>query len=137
MKILFALDTYYPKIDGPAGVVSNIVRILNEEGLAEAELVVPSYPGYKDTENFKIHRCPSILGPDKYRTPIPAFSSKVKNLVKNGNFDLIHIHSPFTLGKYVSKLGNKYGIPVIDTIHTQYKSDFERKLKSNFLRIIC
>lgn len=134
MKILFVLDTFYPKIDGPATVIYNIANILTEKKLAEIDVLVPGYKNYKDNFNFKVIRCASMFGPDNYRTGLPALSFNLKKKLKENNYDIIHIHSPFTMGKYATKFGIKNKIPVINTIHTQYKSDFERKLKSKFLQ---
>ena len=134
MKVLFVLDTYYPQYDGPASVVKNLATIMTQKQLAQADLVVPHYPKYVDNEVFNVCRCPSIMGPDKYRIPMPGLSGKVRKLIKNGNYDVVHIHSPFSLGKYVSKLAKKYNIPIVTTLHTDYKSDFERKLKTKFLQ---
>ncbi len=134
MKILYVLDTYYPKIDGPATVINNLANIYTQYNLAEINILAPYYPKYKDNFKYKVIRCPSIFGPDKYRTGVPVLSTKLNKILKQGNYDLIHIHSPFTVGKYALKFAKKNNIPVINTIHTKYKSDFERKLKSKFLQ---
>lgn len=135
MKVLFVLDSFYPNIDGPVNVIANVAKILNAAHLADVELLVPNF--YKKNVNLKqvkIHRSFSINGPEGYRVALPGFSNKVKNLIKNGGYDLIHVHSPFTLGKYAINMAKKYNIPVLTTVHTKYKSDFERKLKLKCLQ---
>ena len=134
MKILYVLDTFYPKIDGPATVINNLATIYNTNNIAQVDILAPYYPKYKDNFPFKIIRCPSIFGPDKYRTGVPFLNPKLNKILKKGNYDLIHIHSPFTIGKYAMNFGLKNNIPVVNTIHTKYKSDFERKLKSKTLQ---
>ena len=134
MKILQVLDCFYPNIDGPINVMVNIAQIANKYDWANVEILVPKYPKQYDIEGIKVHRCNSVKSTEGYRMSLPWFDRKIKKLIKNGNFDAIHIHSPFTLGKYVIKLAKKYNIPVCITVHTNYKSDFERKIKCKLIR---
>ena len=134
MKVLQVLDCFYPNIDGPINVIVNIAQIANEQNLAEVEILVPKYNEKYDVENVKIHRSRSLKSTEGYRMGIPFLDHKVKKLIKNGGFDIIHVHSPFTMGRYAVKLAKKYKLPVLLTVHTKYKSDFERKLKSKFLQ---
>lgn len=134
MKILYVLDTFYPKIDGPATVINNLATIYNINNIVQIDVLAPYYPKYKDNFPFKIIRCPSIFGPDNYRAGMPFLNPKLNKILKRGNYDIIHIHSPFTVGKYALKFGLKNNIPVINTVHTKYKSDFERTLKSKTLQ---
>ncbi|MBQ3494351.1 MAG: glycosyltransferase [Clostridia bacterium] len=135
MKVLLVLDSFYPNVDGPVNVIVNIAKILNEKKLAEVELLVPSHPKDKrEIDGVKIHRCPTMAGPEGYRTCLPSINCKVRKIIKKGGYDLIHVHSPFPLGKYAIKKAKKYKIPNMITVHTKYKSDFERKLKSKFLQ---
>lgn len=134
MKVLQVLDCFYPNIDGPINVMVNIAQIANNQQLANVEILVPKYPKKYDIQGVKIHRCKSIKSTEGYRMCLPWFDRKIKKLVKNGGFDVIHIHSPFILGKYVIKLAKKYKIPVCITVHTNYKSDFERKTKCKLVR---
>lgn len=134
MKVLQVLDCFYPQFDGPVNVIVNIAKIANETGLAEVELLVPEYPEKIDVEGLKIHRCKSFPAAEGYRMSVPQLDGKIKKLIKNGHFDLIHVHSPFTLGNYVVSLAKKYKIPVCFGMHTQYKADFERTIKAKFIQ---
>ncbi len=134
MKILCVLDSFYPKIDGPAIGLNNIATILNTNHIAQLDLLVPSYPKYKDKSPYKIIRCKSMPATEGYRASLPHFHLSLNRTLRKQNYDLIHIRSPFTLGKYALKFGKKHNIPVISTVHTAYDSDFERKLNSKFLR---
>lgn len=134
MKILYVLDTFYPKVDGPATVINNIASISAKHNLAQIDLLVPHYPKYKDKFKYRVIRVPSIFGPDKYRTGLPQLKCNLKKLLKQEKYDIIHVHSPFTMGKWAINFAKKNGIPSINTLHTRYKSDFERKLKSKTLQ---
>lgn len=134
MKVLIVLDSFYPNVDGPIEVVVSVARKFKEKGYGEMELLVPDYPERVDVEGLTIHRVASIPAGDGYRGAMPALTRKVKKLVKNGGFDLIHLHSPFTLGRYALKLGRRYKIPVIFTMHTKFRDEFQRRLKSKALQ---
>ena len=134
MKILCVLDTFYPKVDGPATVINNLARILSENNLAQVDVLAPKYPKYKDNFKFNVIRCASIPGPDNYRAGLPLLNVNLKKLLKKEKYDIIHIHSPFTIGNYAVNFARKNNIPTITTIHTKYKSDFERTLKSRTLQ---
>lgn len=134
MRVLEVLDDFYPDVDGPIEVIVSVARTFNNCGFGEMELLVPKYPEIVEVEGLKIHRCFSVSANETYRAAVPQLDRKIKKIIKNGKFDVIHIHSPFTLGKYALKLGHKYKIPVIFTMHTKFRDEFERRLKSKLLR---
>lgn len=107
----------------------NIAKTFNASGYGTAELLVPKYREKVEVEGLTIHRCFSINGTGGYRAGLPFLSRKVKKLIKNGGYDVIHLHSPFTMAKYAVKLGKKYNIPVVITVHTKFKDEFEKRLK--------
>lgn len=134
MKILEVLDDFYPDVDGPIEVVVSVAKAFNKNGYGEMELLVPKYPQIVEVEGLKIHRCFSVSANETYRAALPQLDGKIKKIIKKGKFDIIHLHSPFTLGKYALKWGRKLGIPVIFTMHTKFRDEFERRLKSRLLR---
>lgn len=134
MNILYVLDSYYPKIDGPAIVIDSIATILTNKHLAQVDILVPKYPKYIDNTSYNIIRSKSIPASEGYRAGLPFLDFHIKKELKKKKYDIVHIHSPFTLGKYALRYANKYNIPVINTVHTAYHLDFERKLKSKVLR---
>ena len=52
------------------------------------------------------------------------------NELNNIKLDIVHIHSPFSIGKAGIDYAKKSNIPVIGTMHSQYKKDFLRTVKS-------
>ncbi|MGN0813127.1 MAG: glycosyltransferase [Candidatus Coproplasma sp.] len=108
----------------------NVAKTFNQEGLGTAEVLVPNYPKKVEVESLTIHRCFSVGVPGQdYRAGLPFFSRKVKKLIKNGGYDVIHLQSPFTISRYVLKLAKKYKIPVVITVHTKFRDEFEKRLK--------
>ncbi len=132
MKVLEVLDSFYPSIDGPINAIVNIAKTLKSKNLAEVDLLVPKYKEVVEIKGINIYRCASIAGPEGYMICLP--NVNIRNLIKNGGYDIVHVHSPFPLGKYAIDVAKKYGIPCLMTVHTKFKSDFERKLKSKLLQ---
>lgn len=134
LKIGIFLDNYYPTVDGVVLVVDNLARCLSEYN--DVTVVVPytdSMPEDID-KPYKIIRVRSVHIPftdyrlGKRKTNL---SRKFKMLV-NENFDIIHIHSPFTIGKLGLRVAKKLNIPCIATMHTRF--DFEiRRIINNEL----
>ncbi|MDD4983474.1 MAG: glycosyltransferase [Candidatus ainarchaeum sp.] len=118
MKICFIVDAYYPSIDGAATSIRNFKAELERKG-HNVYVICPRYPGYKDTEKniirIRSFKVPKAAG---YRLAIPL--STLEKIFKKEKFDLIHLHSFFTLGQKALKLTKKYGIPVVGTYHTQF-----------------
>ncbi len=136
MKILEVLDSFYPNVDGPISVMVYLAKKYAENGLGEAELLVPSYPEKIEVEGLKIHRCKSFAAKGGYRAAMPFLDGKIKKLIKKGNFDIIHLHSPVLLGHFALKQGKKFGIPVVFTFHTKFKDEIKNRSKLKFMQDI-
>ncbi len=130
IKIGLFIDTYFPLIDGVIMVVDNYAKELSK--YAEVVVVVPSITkDYDDKIHpYKIIRIKSIKVPTtEYHLATPIVDIKVTDELKMENFDIIHIHSPFAIGRLGIKLAKKLNIPVVITSHTQFKYEFEKYTK--------
>ncbi|MBR6113239.1 MAG: glycosyltransferase, partial [Bacilli bacterium] len=130
LKIGLFIDSFFPNVDGVVMVVDNLAKCLSK--YADVTVVAPDTSSKKDDINrpYKVVRIKSIHVPTtEYRLAMPLFSSK-KELQ---DFDIIHIHSSFTIGKLGVKLAKKQNIPVIGTMHTRFYFEFKKYLKFNFL----
>jgi len=134
MKILEVSDSFYPSVDGPISVMVSLAKKFRKNGLGEVELLVPAYKEKVEVEGLKIHRCKAFMTSQDYYCATPAFDGKIKKLIKEGGYDIIHLQSPFPLAKYALKWGKKYGVPVVLTFHTKFRDEFEKRLKSKTLQ---
>ena len=137
MRILEVLDTYYPKFDGPTLVITSYTKSLNKIDGIKTEVCVPRFPKYQDHQPFNVFRVKSLKGPEGYYYGLPKFDEKLKKYLKENKFDIIHIHSPFTMCSFFAKYGKKHGIPTIFSFHTKFKEDFDRVLKLKLSRKIA
>ena len=126
------IDTFYPMVDGVITVVDNYAR--NLINYANVIVFAPEVPGRKFDDSqlpYKVIRCKSIDLPIiDYSLPIPKLDRKFKKELKNIKLDIVHIHSPFTLGKMGINYAKKHNIPVVATMHSQFKQDFYRAVKN-------
>ena len=127
------LDTYFPMIDGVIMVVDNYARKL--EKMANVIVFVPSYKNYDDSNlPYKVVRCKSIKMPIlDYNLPTPKLDRKFLEKLDNYNLDIVHIHSPFTIGKVGIEYAKRHKIPLIATMHSQFKQDFLRATNNKVL----
>lgn len=129
MKVLEVCDAYFPTVDGVVSVVKNYsTKIMKTEECVVAGPKPSKKINYVDNEPFKVIRCKSFPAPEKYRNAFPCLDKKYRDAVKNGNFDIIHTHSPFAMGRSALKIAKSQGIPLVATLHTQYHQDFQRVL---------
>lgn len=128
------IDTFFPMTDGVIMVVDNYAKRLNK--IANVIVFAPKCSNSYDDSKlpYKVVRCKSIKVPFlDYDLPIPSIDNSFIKELNNYKLDIIHIHSPFTIGKIGIKYAKKNNIPCIGTMHSQYKLDFKRAVKISFL----
>ncbi len=137
-KVLEVLDCFYPCVDGPINIMVNVSKKINEREGWHADMLVPDYPSNrKEVEGVKIYRSASIGSDKSYKLSLPKLRKNIRNLIRDGGYDLVHIHSPFVLGKFALKKAKKYKVPTIVTVHTKYREDFEKIVKVKPLVNFC
>ena len=128
-------DSFFPMADGVIMVVDNYARVLSE--YANIIVFVPKYTGKEYDDSifpYKVVRCHSLKVPFlDYSLPIPKLDRKFEKELDKYKLDIVHIHSPFTMGEIGLKYAKKHHIPCIATMHSQFKQDFEKAVKSEFL----
>ncbi len=135
LKIGLFIDTFFPMIDGVIMVVDNYARRLAK--FNDVTVFAPAIPGKESddtTRPYKVVRAKSIpLFFIDYSLPAPAIDKNFKQELEKSDLDIVHIHSPFSIGKIGIKYAKKHNIPVIATMHSQFKQDFLRATKINFI----
>ena len=139
MKIALFVDTFFPMVDGVIQVVDNYAKRLAE--YAEVTVFCPR-PFEKEFDdsvyNFKVVRCKSFRKRNyDYPVPLPFFDGKFKRAIREGGFDIVHIHDPFFVARQGVKYAKSHKIPLVATLHSQYKRDFFRATHSRFLTRIA
>ena len=126
LKILQLTDAYYPSVDGVISVVKNYTENLNE--ICECHIAAPKpskKSKFKEITAYKILRCKSTPAPEGYRNAVPYLDKKFLKTIQDADYDLLHAHTPFGMGRCAVKLAKRKNIPLVATLHTQYHRDFE------------
>ena len=127
IKVGLFIDNYFPSIDGVVMVVDNYARNLDAEVIVVAPLIDENYV---DNFPYKIIRIKSINVPlTKYKLSV--VDKEIKEQLIKEHFDIIHIHSPFTIGHLGIAVAKECNIPVVGTMHTQFRKEFKRYTHSN------
>lgn len=139
MKIAMFMDSWYPDINGVILVMENLIK--NMSDYAEVTLVVPKMDVDEDTKKypFKIIRVDSIklLWTNYKLGMVDLEYFKLKKIFDKLDFDIIHIHSPFAMGRLGIRVAREKNIPVIATMHARWEFEFEKYLKSKRIAQLC
>ena len=133
IKVGLFIDTWYPMVDGVIEVVNNYAKRLNKI----CDVTVFTVDGdKKDTKvvDYKVVKCKRLnLNWLDYSLPVPEIDLSFKKILDDSQLDIVHIQSPFALGKIAIKYAKSHKIPIIATLHSQYKQDFYNATKNNVL----
>ena len=132
MKVGLFIDTWYPMVDGVIKVVDNYARRLTQ--YCDVVVFCPATRGYSRKEDaklpYKVIRCSALpLISFDYDIPTPTLDPKFEAQLILSGIDIVHIHSPFALGLAGVAYAKLRHLPVVATLHSQYKQDFEKPLK--------
>jgi len=118
MKIGIFTDTYEPQINGVVTSIQTSIEFLEKNH--SVYVFCPNVkPKIASTDT--LWRFPSVVYPfqKEYRLVLP-FNKKLKK-IKDLNLDILHIHTPFTMGNIGLKIGQKLNIPIVHTYHTFFE----------------
>lgn len=145
MKIGVFSDSYKPYVSGVVNSIDDFTRELRALG-HEVYIFAPRYPGYQEEEPgvFRFHSFRAPTNPD-YTLAIP-FTLNFNSLIKRLNLDLIHVHTPFIMGRVGAVQARRLNVPLIFTYHTLYEQyvhyvpfnqNLTRKFTVHFSRYFC
>lgn len=124
-------DSFYPGFDGVISVVDNLARNLSV--YHNVTVFVPKYPNNKFDDSifpYKVVRLNSVPGKiirlDDYPLCLARYNFRYDYLISKENLDIIHVHSPFMTGKLGIEYGRAHNIPVVATMHTQFKEEITK-----------
>jgi glycosyltransferase involved in cell wall biosynthesis len=124
MKVAHFTDTFYPSLNGVVTSVVNLSKALTDQGHS-VTIFAPHPPHDKDLHwdypEIKLELLPSmpaLFYPD-FRLSSP-LSMEVLRLMNEDQPDIIHFHTPLTVGFAGILIGKMKKIPVVGTFHTYF-----------------
>lgn len=119
MKIGIFTDSYKPYT---SGVVTSITTFKKELEYLGHQIFIfaPSYPHYAEEEDgvYRYYSVPAPTNPD-FALAIPVLPG-MKYLLRKLDLDVIHVHSPFTMGRVGLHYARSFELPIVFTYHTLY-----------------
>lgn len=118
MRIGMFTDSYKPYTSGVVRSIETTAAKLTELG-HEVYIFAPNYPNCEEEEGvFRFASVPTPTYPD-FSIALP-FSLNLNATVKRLDLDVIHVHSPFSMGLLGSRCAKRFDIPLVFTYHTMY-----------------
>lgn len=120
MKIGFFTEAYLPLGFGVETSIETFRKNLEKLG-HEVYIFAPFYPDYKDT-NPRVFRFRSlkIIKKPEMRFAFPFLPVNSIKKIINLKLDIVHCHTPFSLGLFGRYVSAAQKIPTLYTHHTQY-----------------
>lgn len=121
MKILFISDVYFPSVNGVSTSIRTFISQLKILG-HQVDLIAPHYGASNTTENF-VKRIPARSIYFDPEDKLMKYGEALKLLpeLRQANYDLIHIHTPFVAHYLGIKLSKLLNIPCVETYHTFFE----------------
>ncbi len=122
MRIGIFTDSYVPQVNGVSVSCMNPYRGLTMLG-NDVYVITTDHREKTDAADTHIIRLEGFDVPlknfDGFQL-VPA-ANKYYKLVKEMNFDIIHVHTEFSIGRFGIRCAKKYKIPYVYTMHTMYE----------------
>ena len=126
LKIGLFIDSFFPMVDGVVMVVDNYARRLCQS--AEVTVFAPGskQKGFDDSVfPYRVVRSKILKVPKlDYVLPCPGLDRKFKRAMEEADLDIVHLHSPATIGRAGLAHARRHNIPVVAHMHSQFKRDF-------------
>lgn len=120
LRIAIFSDSYVPIVNGVSISIESLVQELRERGHS-VHIFTTAFRGHRDADP-NVHRFLSIRLPSApgYPLAIPPFYPWIRAF-RRRRFDIIHTHTPFTVGFVGLRWAESHGIPIVSTYHTLYQ----------------
>lgn len=127
LQIGFFTDTYIPQINGIAVSLQLLVNGLRAEG-HQVTVFAPRLPDHRDSD-ADVYRVPAV----RYMQSPPVYiavpgTPRATLALHRSQFDILHVHSPLTVGMLAYMTAQLKHLPLIYTYHTSM-TDYTHYLK--------
>jgi len=126
-RVLMLSDVYFPRVNGVSTSIQTFRRDLDAAG-CHSILVAPRYPQARDDEPGVVRVRSRYLPFDpEDRLPVGGELERVA-LERRGEYDLVHVHTPFVAHRVGRRIARRLGVPIVETYHTFFEEYFHHYL---------
>jgi 1,2-diacylglycerol 3-alpha-glucosyltransferase len=124
MRILMISDVYFPRINGVSTSIQTFRCELEKLG-NEVFLIAPSYDDeyLDDDRTIRVESRGIVVDPEDRMIKLGKLISRLNEL-KDLDFDILHIHTPFVAHYGGIRIAKALGIPCVVTYHTLFEEYF-------------
>ncbi len=135
MRIGQYTDSFLPIVDGVGRVVLSYAQTLGRMKHPCYVFAPMADMGYLGDYPFQVidYNTMQMPGRMPYRVGLPQLDAQFEKRVRMTRLDIVHVHSPFMLGRSGLRLAKRRGLPVVGTFHSKFYDDFRQTLKSEAL----
>lgn len=140
MRVAIFTDSYKPYLSGVVRSIETFSEEMSKLG-CQYTIYAPSYPGVlRESNVFRFPSIPSLSNTGFYLA-LPLAPGLKAHLEQNPP-DIIHVQSPFILGRVGAKYARKLKVPLVFTYHTLYDQythyvPFAKGISKDITRRLC
>lgn len=118
-------DSFLPVVDGVGRVVESYADTLGHMGHGVRVFAPWADMGDLTGRPFQVETYATTNVPRfQYRVGVPALDYHFEKALRTAPLDIVHVHSPFMLGRSGLRCATKRGLPIVGTFHSKYYDDF-------------
>ncbi len=116
LRVAVVTESFLPQVNGVTNSVLRVLETLSAKG-HEAMVIAPDSENAPSTyAGFRVKRVPSLAV--KGLLPVGFPQRSMEPLIEGFNPDVIHLASPFFLGKYATRIAQRLSIPTLSIYQT-------------------
>ena len=116
LRVAIVTESFLPQVNGVTNSVLRVLETLASKG-HEALVIAPDSDDAPSTyAGFRVKRVPSLAV--KGLLPVGFPQRSMEPLIEGFNPDVIHLASPFFLGKYATRIAERLNIPTLSIYQT-------------------
>lgn len=116
MRVAIFTDSWFPRVDGLTTSVQLFINELEARG-HEFHVFAPG-PAWERDDKVTRYKGVRYWGYPDFHVSLRQGPYNAARLLKEGQFDVVHIQSPFMVGLWGLRGARKAGIPVLTSYHT-------------------
>jgi len=120
VRVLFISDVYFPRVNGVSTSIRTFRADLAAQGV-ETLLVAPRYGSHGDERDVLRIAAAGVPGDPEDRRMAWRALTRALDARPRGEFDLVHIHTPFIAHYAGVRYARRCGVPALATYHTFFE----------------